>query len=236
VTTTRDLIADSFKVVGVLADGEVPSATQLTDGFNSLKRMLASWSTEELLVFFETREVFPLVGGQSSYTLGPTGNFNTVRPIKIERAGLVLTNVTPNVEVPITILNQDQRADIVVKDITSSMPSTIYSQGTFPLDTIIFYPVPSVAHSVALYSQKPLTQIATLNDVVSLPEGYEEAIIYNLAFRHCPAYGKTMSAEALQIMTESKENIKRTNIRPAYLSVDDSLLDRGSRFNIYTGE
>jgi len=234
--TGRDLVAASLRLIGVLASGETAEAQEATDGLSTLNRMLDSWSNESLLIYTKPREVFSLVAGTSSYTIGSGGTFNTSRPQKIENAELRLTDTSPVIEKPIAIVTKDEFATIVSKTTTSTIPMWLYAEGTYPLETINLWPVPSTAYQIALYSWKPLSQVSSLDTSLSLPPGYEEALVYNLAMRLCPEYGKTLSAEAAQIALESKAAIQVLNSKPQYLRVDSALQSRPTRFNIYTGE
>ena len=231
MSTWRDLIKGSLKLIGVISPGETLPADEQSDAFNTLKAMLDSWSTEKLIASVVTREVFALTSGQSSYTMGPTGNFNTARPLRIENA-TILNNSN---ELPMDILNADQWAGVSQKNVQSSIPTKIYSEGTSPLETINLWPVPDGSNSLVLYTWKPLSSLASVGATISLPPGWERAIKYNLAIELAPEYGKSAPAEVVATAQESKANIKRVNIKPIYVGVDPAIT-RGRRFNILTGE
>jgi len=234
--TGREFISASMRLLGVLASGETPSANETADGLGALNRMLSSWSTESLLINARVREVFPLISGQSAYTMGPSGNFNTTRPLNIDNALIRLAGTSPQVETPLLILNLDQWSGITLKDLDSNIPIYLYAEGTSPLETLNIWPVPSATHELVLYSWKALTSFASANTDVSFPPGYEEALIYNLAVRLAPEFGKTVTAEVATIANDSKANIKRMNERPLYLQVDAALMPHGRPFNWLTGE
>lgn len=231
MSTVRDLIKRSLRLINAVPSGETPSADEFTDAFTVLKDMLASWSTEKLIINAKVREEFPLVASQGSYTMGDTGDFDTVRPMQIEGAS-VLEN---GAEIPIEILNLDQWQAVAQKDMSGSRPAKLFAEGTSPLETINIWPVPSSVITLFLYSHKPLTDFASVNDDIEFPPGYARAISYNLAIELCPEFGKSATAEIIKIADESKGNIKRMNIKSTYLEVDPALLGN-RRFNILTGE
>lgn len=234
--TARDLISASLRTIGVLAAGETLGASEATDGLASLNRMIDSWSIEKLLIPNTVREVFPLVPGQKTYTMGVGGNFNTSRPTRIESVLIQLTSNSPMVEIPMHLLNDDQYAGILIKDLTSTFPLYCYPEGTSPLETFNFWPVPNQADNVVVNSSKPLSQLATISSALSVPPGYEECMIYNLAIRLAPEYGRQVSEVIAALAIETKANIKRINWKPDYLRVDDALLAKPSVFNWMTGE
>lgn len=233
--TGRDLVSASLRLIGALAPGETLEAQEATDGLAALNRMIGSWSTESLLIFARVRESFAITASVQSYTMGVGGDFNTSRPQKIDEAYLSVAGST-TVEYPVRILSLSEWASIGVKSISSEIVTDLYAEGTYPLETINLYPNPSVANSLVLWSWKPLTSVTTLDTVISLPPGYEEALIYNLAIRLSPEYGRPVVAEVASIATDSKAAIKRMNHKPSYLRVDDVPADHGSGFNILTGD
>lgn len=225
-------------MIGAIASGEAPSADEAKDGLSALNQMLDSWSTEQLLITAKMRESFALVPGQKIYTMGPTGDFNTVRPMSIETALIQVTTVTPVAELPVKILSKEEYASIVVKDVGSTIPTFIYGEGTYPLETLNLWPIPSYAYNLVLYSWKPLTTLATLDDVISLPPGFERALKYNFAMELAPEWGRPVSQEVLNTAMESKANVKRMNItnKPRYMRVDEALTATPAVWNWMTGE
>lgn len=230
MSSVRDLIKGSLRLLGVIAVGETPSADEQADALIVLNEMMDSWSTESLAVYSEIREEFSVSAGQSSRTMGPSGDFDTSRPLKVLRAGVMSTDA----EIPIDVINQDQWADIVFKDTSGASPSKIYLEGTSPLETINIWPVPSASITLVLYSWKPLTAFTNLSATVDLPPGYAKALRYNLALELSAEYGVMPSAGVAAGALESKENIRRINSKPHYM--DASQPAGTSRFNIYTGE
>lgn len=81
----------------------------------------------------------------------------------------------------------------------------------------------------------PLAQVDSLDSTVSMPDGYEDALIYNLAVRIAPEYGRMIPDAVALVAVESKAGVKRANHKPLYLEVDGALLSRGGTFDIFTG-
>lgn len=235
MATARDIIKSSLRLIGALATGETPSADEANDALSSLNNLLDSWANEKLLISQFVRETFTLIPGQQTYTVGPTGDFVTTRPVKIENAGIMVVQATVPYEAPVEIVDYDQWSKIVNKQIQIPIPSKIYAQGNFPNETINFWPVPSVANQAVLYSRKQFTSFTNLSDDVNLLPGYIRALNYNLAMEIAPEYGKEPSQAVVNSARESKENIKRTNIITYEMEYDDGLTGR-KFFNIFTGQ
>lgn len=228
--TGRDLISASLRLIGALAPGESLAASEATDGLASFNRMIDSWSTESLLIYARVRESFSLVAGTAAYTMGSGATFSTTRPQVIESVTISRSSVeTP----PLNLLSLAQWAAIPDKT-TQSTPDSVYASGSYPNETLNFYPTPDAADSVIIYSQKVLTAI-TLDAAISLPPGYERALVYNGALELAPEYGKQIDAMVLKAAEESKNSIKRANYRPNYLEILDVPAGSRGRFDINTG-
>lgn len=236
--TGRDLVTAILKKIGAIAPGESISASEAVDGLAEVNRMLGTWSNERLMIFGITEESFSLSAGVSTYTLGVGSTWNSSRPQWIEKAVVVdSTGSGEPVDHPIHIyLSVSEFASLRVKGTTSDYPYALYDDCGFPSRTLKFYPEPSVAHTVKIFSAKPITSIASLDTTISLPPGYEDALIYNGAVRLAPEYGKTLSAEVVAIASKSKASIKRANHKPQYLKLDGNIPGSSTGYNIYTDD
>lgn len=229
--TVRDLIKSSLRIIGAIASGETPSADESADALSTLNGILGSWSNQSLLIPSKAREVFALTAGVQTYTMGPLGTFNTTRPIKILSAAIIPAG--QDFETVVDVLTQQQWAQITNKNLSGN-PSAVYPEGTYPLETINAYPKPSATDQLVIYSMKPLTAFASLNDEITLPAGYDRALKYNLAIELAAEYGKQLTGEVLGIASASKAEIEALNSEPVYLTSDALFINRRA-FNITTG-
>jgi hypothetical protein len=74
MTTPYDIITRSLKDIGALAAGEVPTADEAQDAFDMFNDMLDQWSNESMMVFYKTEVIWPVIQGQTQYTIGPNPN------------------------------------------------------------------------------------------------------------------------------------------------------------------
>lgn len=234
MSTARDIIKGSLRLIGAIATGETPAAEEISDGLYALNEMIDSWSNEKLIVHQIHKEKFTLTPSTQSYTLGTGGTFNSARPLKIIEAGLEIQGADPY-EIPMDLLTVEEWAELSDKETLSSIPTKLYCEGTFPLETLNLWPIPSEANKIVLYSWKPLTTFASANTEAMLPPGYLRALRYNLALELAPEYGKEPSSLVMNSAMEAKENIKRMNIKPQFLDAKTGVTGNGF-FNILTGE
>jgi hypothetical protein len=78
MTQPIDIVSRALKDIGALEAGETPTADAAQDAFDMLNDMIDQWSNEDMMVFYKSEIVFPIVSGQTQYTIGPTGNINAV--------------------------------------------------------------------------------------------------------------------------------------------------------------
>jgi hypothetical protein len=90
-TTPLDIISRALKDIGALEAGEVPSADAAQDAFDMFNDLLDQWSNENMMVFNVTEIVFPVIPGQTQYTIGP--NPSTQNFIGAQFTGSITGNV-----------------------------------------------------------------------------------------------------------------------------------------------
>ena len=120
----------------------------------------------------------------------------------------------------------------------SSNPAKLYNDANAPLATVALYPYPTENVSLELYSWQALAQFADLVTPVALPDGYEEAVIYNLAVRLAPEYGRALDATVAALAIQSKAAIEALNAPSPAAHLDPAIFGSSRRagFNWLTGE
>lgn len=233
MSTFADLIQGAFRVLGVLAAEETPTASEQANALVALNDLFDSWSNEELLIYNTNRATFTLTPGHNPHTLGSGGDFNTTRPLRIDRASIVLAS-SPSTELPLTI-QSDADWQLTQGKVNSGIPVFLWVDTEYPLAKLYLNPVPVNADSLVLYMWQQPGHVAISDLQTSVPPGYVRALRFNLAKELAPEYGVTMSQEAADIANESKASLKRVNYKPSYLRSDGALLRRGP-FNIKSGD
>ena len=234
MTTAGDIINGSLRLLGVLAEGEVPSAETSQDALNAMNQMIDSWNTERLAVFATQDQMFTWPSGILSRTLGPSGNFIGSRPVLLEDSTYFRDPGT-GVSYGIKFINQQQYNGIAVKTVTSTFPQVIFVNMTFPDIEMYIYPRPTRDLEWHFISVEELTQPATLATQLHFPPGYLRAFRYNLATEMSPEFGMEPSAQVMRIAMTSKRNLKRINNPDDIMSMPYSLVASRQRFNVFAG-
>jgi hypothetical protein len=233
-TTAGDQINGALRLLGVLAEGETPSAAMSQDAIGSLNQMIDSWNTERLSVFSTQDQTFTWPAGQITRTLGPSGNFVGLRPVLLDEATYYRDPGT-NVSFGIKFINQQQYNGIAVKTVTSTYPQVIFVNNTYPDVTMTVYPRPTRDLEWHFVSVQELTQPATLVTSLAFPPGYLRAFKYNLAMEIAPEYGVEPSPQVQRIAMTSKRNLKRINNPDDVMSMPYAIVATRQRFNVYAG-
>ena len=233
-TTAGDQINRALRLLGVLAEGETPSAAVSQDSLTALNQLIESWNTERLSVFSTQDQVFTWPSSTRSRTLGPSGDFVGNRPILVDDATYFRDPLT-NVSYGIKIINQQQYDGIAVKTVTSTYPQVVWINMTYPDIEMYVYPVPIRDLEWHIISVDELSQPANLATDLTFPPGYLRAFVYNLAMEIAPEFGVEPSGQVRRIAMTSKRNLKRINNPDDLMSMPYSLIATRKRFNIYAG-
>lgn len=229
--TAQEIITASLRLIGASAQGETPPADEMQEGLSALNTMLDSWSSWRLTIAVLTSENFPLVSGTASYTIGSGGDWDTVRPLRIENAYVRSLGL----DYPVKKISQIDYNSIVEKDI-GGRPEFLWYNNQRPLGIVSLYHTPNAADTLFIDTWKPLTAIAGLTIEIDFPEGYDEAIKYNLAIRMSPEYGVTASPDVRDIAKTSLNVIKSFNKPKAESSLGIPTMDSNGYGNIESGD
>jgi hypothetical protein len=233
-TTANEQINGALRLLGVLAEGETPSAATSQDALVALNQMIDSWNTERLSVFSTQDQIFSWPPGAISRTLGPTGDFVGERPILIDDS-TYFRDPASGISYGLKLINQQQYNGIAVKTVTSTYPQVMWVNMEYPDITMTVYPVPTKVLEFHIVSVKPLTAPANLATVLAFPPGYLRAFRYNLACEIAPEFGVEPSPTVMRVAMTSKRNLKRINNPDDIMAMPYSIVATRQRFNIFAG-
>ena len=66
-----DIISRALKDIGALEAGEIPTPEAAQDALDMLNDLIDQWSNEGMMIYNVTEIVFPVISGQTQYTIGP---------------------------------------------------------------------------------------------------------------------------------------------------------------------
>lgn len=227
MTTVKDLISNSMKLLAALAAGEAATADEAADGLAFLNMLVDSLSNRRLIIYTINRDLYTFVSNQQTYTLGPGGDWDADRPVRIESMSVMLATAAPT-EIPIEMLRDEEWQNVTVKSTPSSFPLMVYDDGAFPLRNLSFWPIPTQTDQAVIYSYSAISSFGSVNDTLSLPKGYERFLTYALALEMAPSFNREPSPTLMSNYTEAKRVLEVMNWTPNEMMCDPALLIRSA--------
>lgn len=216
MATWGDVIESALKEINILAEGETASAAMSADGLTRVNRFIDRLATENLTPHTLTRTTWTITASDGSYTIGSGADISVARPTipQIESVGFIDTSTDPDTEYPLDHLTDDAYQAISLKAQTATFPQAWWYNPTYANGTLELWPVPtSSTLSGVIYIRTALTQASALSTTVSLPPGYEEMFVTNLALILCPAYGVQPNPILVKLAGDTMAAVKRANKR-----------------------
>ncbi len=239
MTSARKIASDAYVIAAVNQIGQVMDSAQAQQGLTAINDVLGQWSLMPLTIPATAREVFPLTGGRGGpsdpYTIGPGGDFDTLRPTSITNVGLLVTSVVQPFEISRSKYTDDAYASIVQKELTSNYFTGLYYNETFAggLGTIQLWPVPADAStSLVLYRSVQLREFATLDTAYDFPPGALPALKWEVAKWIAGIVGVPWSDLNEKICDKALSVYQRANSVMTDLGLDAALTAQGGVYNI----
>ena len=183
-------------------------------------------------------------GGTGTYQVSVSQTVGSVamttyyqRPLRINSAYVLSSSLS----YPVFPVNVETYELIGFKTLNGPWPRILYYQPSHPVGNITFWPVPG-SGEMHMFAETVLQGFANLSDTVTLPQGYNMALGWNLAELLLPEYGKNDPVIVGLIQKNAANGrawIKRTNMSPPPVaSFDPALLGYRNQANsafIYSG-
>jgi hypothetical protein len=206
-----DIITNALIEIGEYSPGEPLSPDDTNFNFYKLNRIVEQWSTRSLFTFKTGPLRFPLVANQRIYTMGRAAgaDWDADRPLGARRPGngvkmanIILTGNSPEVRVPLRILDVDEYASITVQSVPTTLPVALFNDNSIPNTNIILWGTPTYSNDIELYCAEHLTKFPEfgpgapdLATNVYMAPGYEEALILTLGESVAFSYGAKPTPE-----------------------------------------
>jgi len=158
MTTAIDLISRALKDIGALEAGETPTPEASADALDMLNDLLDQWSNEDQIVFNFTEIIFPVIQGQTQYTIGP--NPSTANFIGASFTGSIAGNILTVTGITSGAIAQGQTlsgsgitSETKITQFLTGAGGNVNEQGTYRLNN--YQTVASTP--ITAYYQKPLS-------------------------------------------------------------------------------
>jgi hypothetical protein len=230
--TVEELLAAGMRKAKIIQAGDPLPSSQASDALETLTGMIDAWSNEELMIPLHSVVTKQLVAGLYDYTIGtypapvpvplPDNHIETPRPQEIVAAFIRDTSST---DYPLQAMDAAAYNRLSRKT-TEARPYQYYIIPGWPLMTLRFATVPYADDTLHLELIQPLDAFlptASLSSTLSLPPGYYNTLVYNLAIWLADEWAGEITPSIAAIATNGKKAIKRNNRQPMILGVDRAI-------------
>lgn len=237
-TTVNDICTAALLETRVFGIGQAPTGNDITDAWARLQWMLQQWARKRWLVYHLITLGVTATGSQT-YTVGPGQQFDVgagnTRPDRLEAAFIRFLNSSPQqVDYPLKLLqSMEDYSRVTLKNLVS-FPNSIFYDPGWATGTLYPWPIPqaSLYGLYCVFKAALPTQFPTLATAFVLPPEYFSAMVYNLAIRLCPKYGKSPDAMTVGMAKEGLNVLRGSYTAISELTMPQEILRPGI-YNIF---
>lgn len=200
--TGQTIVTNALTVLGINGQGETPSASDSNDALAELNAMWAAWGIDEGLIFAVATAQYALIQNTGTYLMGPGGSspYNVAVPARIYQAYFA----TSTSRAPLRMVEESVYFAHGDLSAAARQSDELYVDwGVDPAsgDIVLrLWPVPSVAGANLELETAAAFSIWSLGGAYNLPEGFQDAIQYALAWRLIPRYGAAVAQQIVEIV------------------------------------
>jgi hypothetical protein len=182
---TRDnIIAAAMRKCGALAQGQSPTAEDLTNGMQALNALVSEFQTLGMPLWKRTQYSLALIASTVSYTIGVGQTTNTAFPLKIQSAVIrdssgSAQEVTQLARTEFNLLNTS----------STGKPVQFTYQPFVNYGVLKVWPSPDQAYTMEITYSKPVDGYTAATETPDFPQEWQNALIYGLAALLAPEYG-----------------------------------------------
>jgi hypothetical protein len=238
--TAADICRAALLDLNVFEPSDSVSNDDLAFVLTKLNRILDNWNADRTAVYADQFVTSTLTAALSPHLIGPTGSLTfvvTQRPVSIEGAVLIYATASAP-QVALTLRDAAWYRSLSIPSLSTAIPTDLYYEPDWPNGKLYFYPVPSAALRVTLWTRIVLSQLL-LTDTFTLPPGYQDALTLTLSEDIATAYEKQIPASLTRKAQEARERVFLNNVDVPLLSTQDSGMPtsggRGNSGTYYSG-
>ena len=229
MTIVSDIITLALKDAGIVGVGQTPTNEDSNDALTRCNWMLSQWQRKRWLIWHLVDTAFTSTGAQS-YTVGSGGNFNILRPDRLEAAFLrQIVPSQPNlVDYPLGLIEAREEYNRISLKTLGTFPRWAFYDPAYPTGNLFVWPVPSATlYEIHITTKEQLSQFASLAATINLPPEYMAAIHHNLVVRLKAAYQLPKDEVFIGMAKDALNVIKNENAQIPTLQLPAELMRPG---------
>lgn len=224
--TAADICRAALLDLNVFEPSDPVGNDDLAFVLGKLNRILDNWNADRRAIYTDQFNTYTFTPALSPHTIGPTGTFVvSQRPESIEGVVLLFASAS-SPQVDIAIRDAEWYRSLSIPSLSTGMPTDLFYEPDWPNGKLYFYPVPSSALRVTLWTRGVLAQL-NLGDPFTLPPGYQDALTLTLSEDIAPTYEKQVMPILAMKAREARDRVFLANTQIPRLVTQDSGMPSG---------
>jgi hypothetical protein len=169
------------------ADGGAPEPYQIRDAAEALNIILKELQTEGALLWVQVEKELNLAKGKRSYTVGPSGDLSTDRPLRIYNPRRY--QISTKESIPMNLYSRADYNDLTNK-FTTGEAINVYYDRQITQGVLYVWPVPSDSkYKLNFTAEVPLQDFDASGDDAHMPSYAYRYFVWALAAEIASEYG-----------------------------------------------
>lgn len=189
LTTRDEIIQGALEQLGVIGEGQTPSATQYTKGARWLNMVVSEFRVLGMPLWKRTDYNLTLVTGQQDYVLGVGQAENTAYPVHLYQARLQVPPYDSDIEMNLLSFPDFN----LLPSGSEGIPVNVNYQPQINKGTLSVWPIPDASvpalTRIVLTYQAPTEIFNASGDNPDFPQEWYLALVTQLAWVLAPSYG-----------------------------------------------
>ena|ERR1700757_428435 len=184
--TRDDLVTAALYKLGVIADGQSPTATNLTRGAMALNMVVGNLRAKGMPMWERNSYTFSTTPNTSTYNIGTGQTFNTPYPLKLLQCYRTDSG---------TRIDMDIEADYNFNQLpinSTGIPIKVTYQPKVNIGILKLWPTPDTTAASSTFTivyQQPFQYFINSTDTADFPEEWYLPLVYNTAVVLAPEWG-----------------------------------------------
>lgn len=187
LSTALSVVTQALRKIQVGTGGEPLDEEDSSIGLDALNAMIRTWAADGVRLWLTETQSVAVVAATATYTLSS-------RPLDV----LMGYRRTSDQDTPMRMVTREEYQRLPNKT-SAGTPFLFWPNRTRTTTTVSVYPVPAAADVTAGTTlrfdvKRQIEDVTATGQEAELPAEWLECLIYNLAVRVAPEFGKTPSA------------------------------------------
>lgn len=200
--TANELVVDALELLGIKGEEEPLQAYELERGLKWLNYLLKAWQVDGVMAWTLTEGSLTLADSDGSYSFAAAGDFTTV-PVDIQQ---IRVSHDGGAEIEMTRLSREDYYRIPTRT-SEGFPTQYYYDRQRDSGTLYIWPEPDDAlYDITFTYRRRIMDMDASTDNFDIPQEWYTAIVYGLALKLTPIYGKSGTPRAAEIRQEAADS------------------------------